>query len=145
MTSKSLITLLMAFVLTVVQSVSPAHAVGDAHGVSVMSFGLFGDQGVFKSEATGSAQVVASRFGNGPTNVQYNSKRGGGATIEALAKSLQVAAKGMNAENDGTPWNKGALGTEFVAPACCGGDREIRPRHAQGGGDAGCRERGNRA
>ena len=45
----------------------------------------------------------------------------------------------------GTPWNKGALGTEFVAPACCGGDREIRPRHAQGGGDAGCRERGNRA
>jgi hypothetical protein len=55
---------------------------------------------VFKSEATGAAQVVASRFGNGPINVQYNSKRRGGATIEALAMSLQVAAKGMDAEND---------------------------------------------
>jgi hypothetical protein len=65
-----------------------------------VSFGLFGDQGVFKSEATGAAQVVARRFGNGPIDVQYNSKRGGGATIEALAMSLQVAAKGMDAEND---------------------------------------------
>ena len=76
------------------------HAVEGARKVSVVSFGLFGDQGVFKSEATGAAQVVASRFGNGPINVQYNSKRGGGATIEALAMSLQVAAKGMDAEND---------------------------------------------
>src|SRR6266567_4459824 len=97
MTSKSWISrlgaLLTAFVLTVVPSASPTHAVEDARKVSVVSFGLFGDQGVFKSEATSAAQVVASRFGNGPINVQYNSKRGGGATIEALAMSLQVAAK----------------------------------------------------
>jgi len=76
MTSKSWISqlgaLLMAFVMTVVPSASPAHAVEDARKVSVVSFGLFGDQGVFKSEATGAAQVVASRFGNGPINVQYN-------------------------------------------------------------------------
>ena len=32
--------------------------------------------------------------------MQYNSKRGGGATIEALATSLHVAAKEMDAEND---------------------------------------------
>jgi hypothetical protein len=100
MTSKSWIVLLAAFVLTVVPSVSPAHAGEDARKVSVVSFGLFGDQGVFKSEATGAAQVVVSRFGGGPNNVQYNSKKGGGATIEALAKSLQVAAKGMDAEKD---------------------------------------------
>ena len=91
---------LTALVLTVVPSVSPARAVEDARKVSVVSFGLFGDQGVFKSEATGSAQVVVSRFGNGPIDVRYNSKKDGGATIEALAKSLQVAAKGMDAEND---------------------------------------------
>src|SRR3984957_7214821 len=97
MTSKSWIALLMAFVLTAVPSVSPAHAVEDARKVSVVSFGLFGDQGVFKNEATGAAQVVASRFGTGPINVQYNSKKGGGGTIEALAKSLQVAAKGIDA------------------------------------------------
>jgi Peptidase C13 family len=91
---------LVAFVLTVAPSVSPVHAVEDARKVSVVSFGLFGDQGVFRSEATGAAQVVAGRFGNGPINVQYNSKNGGGATIEALAMSLQVAANGMDAEND---------------------------------------------
>ena len=91
---------LIALVLTVAPSVSPVHAVEDARKVSVVSFGLFGDQGVFRSEATGAAQIVAGRFGNGPINVQYNSKKGGGATIEALAMSLQVAANGMDAEND---------------------------------------------
>jgi Peptidase C13 family len=104
MTSKSWISqlgaLLVAFVLTVAPSVSLVHAVEDTRKVSVVSFGLFGDQGVFRNEATGAAQVVAGRFGSGPVNVQYNSKRGGGATIKALAMSLQVAANGMDAEND---------------------------------------------
>jgi hypothetical protein len=90
--------LLIALALTVAPSM--VHAVGDAHKVSVVSFGLFGDQGVFRSEATGAAQVVASRFGHGPINVDYNSKKGGGATIQALATALQAAANGMDAEND---------------------------------------------
>jgi Peptidase C13 family len=104
MTSNSWISrlggLLIALVLTVVPSISPTHAVEDAPRVNVVSFGLFGDQGVFRREATGAAQVVAGRFGSGAVNVQYNSKRGGGATIEALAMSLQAAANGMDAEND---------------------------------------------
>ncbi len=104
MTSKSWISRLgaplIAFVLTVAPSVSQVHAIDDARKVSVVSFGLFGDQGVFRSEATGAAQVVAGRFGSGPINVQYNSKKGGGATIEGLATSLQVAANGMDAKND---------------------------------------------
>ncbi len=91
---------LIALVLTVVPSISPMHAAEDAPRVSVVSFGLFGDQGVFRNEASGAAQVVAGRFGSGPVNVQYNSKKGGGATIEALAMSLQVAANGMDTEND---------------------------------------------
>jgi hypothetical protein len=91
---------LIAFVLTVAPSVSPVPAVEDPRKVSVVSFGLFGDQGVFRSEATGAARVVAGRFGSGPINVQYNSKKGGGATIEGLAMYLQAAAKGMDAEND---------------------------------------------
>jgi hypothetical protein len=104
MTSKSWIrwlgATLIALVLAIAPSVSPVHAVEDARKVSVVSFGLFGDQGVFRSEATGAAQVVAGRFGSGPIDVQYNSKKGGGATIEALAKSLQVAANGLDTEND---------------------------------------------
>jgi Peptidase C13 family len=91
---------LLAFVLTVAPSISPVHAVEDARKVSVVSFGLFGDQGVFRSEATGAAQVVAGRFGSGPINVQYNSKKGGGATIEGLAMSLQATANRMDADND---------------------------------------------
>src|ERR1700749_2074524 len=91
---------LLAFVLTVAPSVSPVHDVEYARKVSVVSFGLFGDQGVFRSEATGAAQVVTGRFGSGPINVQYNSKKGGRATIESLAMSLQAAANGMDANND---------------------------------------------
>src|SRR5438105_8612033 len=91
---------LVACILIVAASVSPARAVEDARKVSVVSFGLFGDQGVFRSEATGAAQVVAGRFGGGPVDVQYNSKNGGGATVEALARSLQAAANGLDAEND---------------------------------------------
>ena len=104
MTSKSWISLLgaplIALALTVAPSGSPVYAVEGARKVSVLSFGLFGDQGVFRREATGAAQVVAGRFGNGPINVQYNSKKGGSATIETLAMSLQAAANGMDAEND---------------------------------------------
>ena len=104
MTSKSWISWFgvpfIAFALTVGVLVSTVHAVGDAHKVSVVSFGLFGDQGVFRSEATGAAEVVAGRFGGGPINVKYNSKKGGGATIETLDMSLQAAANGMDAEND---------------------------------------------
>src|SRR6516164_1482378 len=91
---------LIALALIVAPPASMVHAVGDAHKVSVVSFGLFGDQGVFRSEATGAAQVVASRFGRGPINVQYNSKKGGGATIQALAMALQAADNGVDAEND---------------------------------------------
>ena len=55
---------------------------------------------VVRREASGAARVVAGRFGSGPINVQYNSKEGGAATIEALAMPLQAAASGMDAEND---------------------------------------------
>jgi Peptidase C13 family len=84
----------------VAPSVSPVHAAEDARKVSVVSFGLFGDQSVFRSEATGAARVVAGRFASSSINVQYNSKNGGAATIETLAESLQAAASRMDAEHD---------------------------------------------
>jgi Peptidase C13 family len=104
MTSKSWIRRvgapLIIFVVIVAASVSSMHAFEDARKVSVVSFGLFGDQAVFRREATGAAQVVADRFGRGPMNVQYNSKKGGRATIKALAKSLQLAANGLDSNKD---------------------------------------------
>jgi hypothetical protein len=90
---------LIVFLLAVTPAVLPAHA-ENARKVSVVSFGLFGDQSVFRSEATGAAKIIADRFGGGPVDAQYNSKKGGKATIETLATSLQTAAKGMDAEND---------------------------------------------
>jgi Peptidase C13 family len=91
---------LIVVMLIVAPSISPVHAAEDARKVSVVSFGLFGDQSVFRSEATGAAQVVAGRFASSSVNVQFNSRNGGAATIETLAKSLQAAASGMDAEHD---------------------------------------------
>jgi hypothetical protein len=91
---------LVTLVLILAPAASSLYAAEDVRKVSVVSFGLFGDQGVFRREATGAAQVVAGRFGGGPIDVRYNSKKGGGATIEALVKSLQVAASGLDTEND---------------------------------------------
>ncbi|MCP3401925.1 MULTISPECIES: C13 family peptidase [unclassified Bradyrhizobium] len=91
---------LVAFFLTIWPLVPPVHAIEGAGKVGVVSFGLYGDQGVFRSEATGAAQVVAGRFETGPINVEYNSKKGGSATIEALTKSLQTAASRLDPEKD---------------------------------------------
>jgi Peptidase C13 family len=97
---RRLVAPLVVFIWTIGPSVAPVRAIEDARKVGVVSFGLFGDQGVFRAEATGAAQVVAGRFGTGAIDVQYNSKNGGSATIEALARSLQVAANRLDAEKD---------------------------------------------
>ena len=77
-----------------------AQAAENARKVTVVSFGLYGDQGVFRNEATGAAQIVASRFGGGPVVVRFNTKTGGSATVETLAATLQAEAKKMNGESD---------------------------------------------
>jgi hypothetical protein len=89
----------MALALTLAASTSLVRA-EDGPKIGVVSFGLFGDQGVFKSEAAGAAEIVARRFATGPVDVKYNSRKGGRATIEGLAWSLQDAARGLDAERD---------------------------------------------
>jgi tetratricopeptide (TPR) repeat protein len=66
----------------------------------IVAFGLFGDESVFESEAKGSAQIVASHFGDGSFIVRANTKSREEATGETLAAALQSAAKAMNVEND---------------------------------------------
>jgi hypothetical protein len=68
--------------------------------VTVVSFGLFGEQDVFRSEATGAARVVASRFGGDPVIVRFNTKKTGDATVETLAATLQTAASRMDPSTD---------------------------------------------
>jgi hypothetical protein len=91
--------IVLAF-LVILQSVAAAEAPEAAHKLAVVSFGLFGDQDVFRSEATGAAQIVASRFGGDPVIVKYNNKKGGGATARALEATLQATAEKLNREND---------------------------------------------
>jgi len=66
----------------------------------VVSFGLYGDQSVFESEAKGAAQIVADRFRANPPIVRANTKSGQGATRESLAATLQSAAKAIDVQND---------------------------------------------
>jgi len=91
---------LIALVLTIAPSVSPVRAVEDARKVSVVSFGLFGDQGVFRSEATGAAQVVASRFGSGPIDVQYKLEERRRCNDRSAGQVAASRSNGLDTEND---------------------------------------------
>ena len=70
-------TALVALALALVPLGRGVNAADDLHKVAVVSFGLFGDQRVFQSEATGAAQIVASRFGADPiiVKIQQQKKR----------------------------------------------------------------------
>ena len=104
MTIESLVRRLSApvivFLLTLASTVATVHAAENPRKMTVVSFGLFGDEGVFRREATGAAQIVADRFGGDTVVVKYNTKTGGSATVEALAATLQAEAKKMNGESD---------------------------------------------
>ena len=90
----------IVFLLTLASTVATVHAAENPRKMTVVSFGLFGDEGVFQREATGAAQIVANRFGGDPVVVKYNTKTGGSATVEMLATTLQAEAKRMNGESD---------------------------------------------
>jgi hypothetical protein len=96
MTSESLLrplgAPLIALFMTFAGMHSPVHAAEELRKVTVVSFGLFGDQGVFRREATGAAQIVGSRFGHGPVFVRFNTKKGGDATVERLEATLNAEA-----------------------------------------------------
>jgi Peptidase C13 family len=91
---------LIAFFLISAITYGPVHAAEGLRKLTVVSFGLFGDQGVFRREATGAAQIIESRFGHGSVVVRFNTKTGGGATIKSLAATLQAEAKKMDRDSD---------------------------------------------
>jgi tetratricopeptide (TPR) repeat protein len=89
---------LAAFFLALAPSIS--YGAGVAPKVTVVAFGLYGDQSVFESEAKGAAKIIADRFGASPAIVRANTKSREDATRESLAATLQLAAKGMDVQND---------------------------------------------
>src|SRR5262252_9918223 len=93
-------TALIALALALVPLGTGVNAADDPHKVAVVSFGLFGDQRVFQSEATGAAQSVAGHFGADPTIVKFNSKKGGDATTASLSATSRATGKNMDGAND---------------------------------------------
>jgi tetratricopeptide (TPR) repeat protein len=90
----------LAAVLLALVPASISYGAGPAPKVTVVAFGLDGDQSVFESEAKGAARIIADRFGASPAMVRANTKSRGDATRESLATTLQLAAKGMDIQND---------------------------------------------
>jgi Peptidase C13 family len=90
--------LLIAFVSVV--TVTAAALAEEARKTAVVSFGLSGAQDVFRSEATGAASIVASRFGGDPVIVRFNSRKKSNATIEALDATLETTGKKMEPSTD---------------------------------------------
>jgi hypothetical protein len=92
-------TLLIA-ILAVVTATVAALAENAARKTAVISFGLSGEQDVFRSEATGAASVVANRFGGDPVIVRFNTRKKGAATIQALAATLEATGKRIDTDAD---------------------------------------------
>jgi len=95
---KKLGTLLIAVLAVVVATVA-AVAEG-ARKTAVISFGLSGEQDVFRSEATGAASVVASRFDGDPVIVRFNTRKKADATIDTLAATLETTGKKIDSSTD---------------------------------------------
>ena len=69
--------------------------------VDVVSFGLWGEQSVFASEAEGAAKIIARQFG--PVDkvvVRANTKRSGEATEDNLRATLASLGAKMDPERD---------------------------------------------
>lgn len=67
----------------------------------IVSFGLFGPESVFASEAQKAAQILRARLqGEAQVLVRFNDKRGGNATSATLSAALRSAGQAMVPEKD---------------------------------------------
>ena len=67
----------------------------------ILSFGLWGPQSVFESDARGAARVLEAQFGSkGRSVVRFNGKRRFGAKPEAVVAALRAAGQTLDPEED---------------------------------------------
>ena len=87
---------LIALFLTFTAVHAPVHAAEDLRKVTVVSFGLFGDRfGAKRLAQRKLSKPIRRHYGE-----EFRHKTGGGATVEALAATLNAEAKKMNGERD---------------------------------------------
>jgi len=69
--------------------------------VYILSFGLWGPQSVFESEARGAARILEAQFdGKGRSIVRVNTKRRAGATPQALMTAATAAGQALDPAED---------------------------------------------
>jgi Peptidase C13 family len=69
--------------------------------VYILSFGLWGPQSVFESEAKGAARILEAQFGSkGRSIVQFNTKRRAGATPQSLMAAAKAAGQTLDPAED---------------------------------------------
>jgi hypothetical protein len=69
--------------------------------VYVLSFGLWGPQSVFESEAKGAARILEQQLGaKGRSIVRFNTKRRAGATPETLLAAAEAAGRTLDPAED---------------------------------------------
>jgi hypothetical protein len=69
--------------------------------VYILSFGLWGPQSVFESEAKGAARILEAQIGSkGRSIVQFNTKRRAGATPQSLQAAASTAGRTLDPAED---------------------------------------------
>jgi hypothetical protein len=69
--------------------------------VYILSFGLWGPQSVFESEAKGAARILEAQFGaKGRSIVRFNTKRRAGATPQSLLAAATAAGQTLDPAED---------------------------------------------
>jgi len=69
--------------------------------VYILSFGLWGPQSVFESEAKGAARILEAQFGSkGRSIVRFNTKRRAGATPQSLVAAAAAAGQILDPAED---------------------------------------------
>jgi hypothetical protein len=69
--------------------------------VYILSFGLWGPQSVFESEAKGAARILEAQIGSkGRSIVQFNTKRRAGATPQSLLAAATAAGQALDPAED---------------------------------------------
>jgi tetratricopeptide (TPR) repeat protein len=86
--------------LLLINFLSASHGTEFKPKVTVVAFGLYGDQSVFETEAKGAARIVADRFGGSPAIVRANTKHREDANLDMISATLESAAKAMDTQKD---------------------------------------------
>jgi Peptidase C13 family len=90
----------LAFAFTFLAS-SMSYAQPQAARTHIVSYGLWGDQSVFRSEATGAATIIDKNFGGSAKKiVRFNSKVGGNASLARLQADMSSISRKINPEKD---------------------------------------------